>query len=163
MIRPENRLPGSNKVSQGPYDLLWQSSLTSTSQVHFPGGAEELNDFFEGRIEAGLVLWKYGPVTGLTRGSYSGVKTAHIRTRIVDGQGKSVATWEHTLSASCSEGAVVDEGDSGSLVFTEELSVVGMVFGGALGGDIGYFTHIQDLVADIKRVTGARDVRLRAT
>ncbi|CRL27072.1 unnamed protein product [Penicillium camemberti] len=58
-------------------------------------------------------------------------------------------------------------GDSGALVFTEDHVVVGMVIGGSVSAN-GLkpspllFTRIEDLIADIKLITKATDVRLKA-
>jgi len=53
--------------------------------------------------------------------------------------------------------------DSGSIVVNMMgwLEMVGMVWGGKkVENQVTYFTHVHDLVEDIKQVTGARDVRI---
>ncbi|MBZ6376387.1 MAG: hypothetical protein LBE67_15785 [Kocuria palustris] len=57
-------------------------------------------------------------------------------------------------------------GDSGALVFTESHVVVGMLIGGVISNSgfestCSYFTPIDVLVKDIKKITKATDVRLK--
>ncbi|KAL3481750.1 hypothetical protein BJX99DRAFT_253276 [Aspergillus californicus] len=56
--------------------------------------------------------------------------------------------------------AFVLDGDAGAVVCGLAGDVVGLLFGGSVEGNIAYFTSTQDLILDIKRVTGATDVRL---
>ncbi|PWY95910.1 hypothetical protein BO94DRAFT_581066 [Aspergillus sclerotioniger CBS 115572] len=106
-------------------------------------------------------LHKFGSATGVTEGVYNGLKTAIFTTRIVDGEKVTVQTWEHTILSALSDVPVAQQGDHGSLLLNKRKEVVGMIFGGASGGEIAYFTHISDIISDIKNMTGASEVRLR--
>ncbi|PLB52042.1 hypothetical protein P170DRAFT_506937 [Aspergillus steynii IBT 23096] len=106
-------------------------------------------------------LSKIGSVAGLTRGSYNGLKTAIIRTKIINGQEDNVTAWAHTITSGSLETGVAKAGDSGFLIFDALNGVVGMCFGGAYAGDILYFTHTSDLIESIREVSGATQVRLR--
>lgn len=91
---------------------------------------------------------------------------AHITTRVVNGQHlETLPAWEYAFVAGSRSltGHVVGAGDSGALVFDLSGCVVGLLFGGSFAGDVGYFTHILDLVEHIKMVTGVVDVRLRGS
>jgi hypothetical protein len=75
-----------------------------------------------------------------------------------------ITTFEHSVVSDWFIGGEPAEnfsqkGDSGSFIYSiGDYRVVGMLWGGS--DRVTYFTHIGDLVADIKQVTGARDVRL---
>ena len=51
-------------------------------------------------------------------------------------------------------------GDSGAAVFNQMTYFKGLLFGGVKGGDMSYFTPVQDLFEDIKRTTDAVEVQL---
>ena len=54
-----------------------------------------------------------------------------------------------------------DRGDSGSAVFTERGEFIGILHAGVEPErDIGYTTSAQDLVEDIKDITGAIEVTM---
>jgi hypothetical protein len=54
-----------------------------------------------------------------------------------------------------------DKGDSGSAVFTENGKFVGLLHSGAeYWREISYVTSAQDLVEDIKYITGAIEVSM---
>ncbi|PKY07427.1 hypothetical protein P168DRAFT_302357 [Aspergillus campestris IBT 28561] len=112
-------------------------------------------------------LHKVGRSTGFTSARYAGLRVAHIVRRVVDDQLRALPAWVHAFAASWSRYVVgryvVAAGDSGSLVFDHIGFVVGLLVGGSFTGDVGYFTHISDLVEHIKMVTGAVDVRLRGS
>lgn len=105
-------------------------------------------------------LSKVGRATGYTRGTYGNLDICHIATKIVNGEKEDVPTWEHVLLGIKGGNPVVDPGDSGSLVFDEVGVVLGMIFGGNDKGNLGYFTATRDLIADIKRITGVKEIRL---
>lgn len=66
---------------------------------------------------------------------------------------------EHVVTGSLRR-SFSEEGDSGALVVTRSGEVVGLLFGGSQGKNVSYFTHVNDLVEDIKAVTGAVAVRM---
>lgn len=51
-------------------------------------------------------------------------------------------------------------GNSGAFVVNDGCEVVGILFGWTEVKNVAYFTHIVDLVEDIKAVTGATTVRV---
>jgi len=54
-----------------------------------------------------------------------------------------------------------DKGDSGSAVFSGDGEFVGLLFGGTyLERNMSYVTAAQDLVEDIKHITGATEVTM---
>jgi hypothetical protein len=54
-----------------------------------------------------------------------------------------------------------DNGDSGSAVFTKAGEFVGLLHGGVEPGrQISYITSAEDLVEDIKYITGATEVAM---
>lgn len=52
------------------------------------------------------------------------------------------------------------DGEEGALVFDRDLRVVGMVFSSSLTENVSYITLWDDICEDIKRRTGAVDVRI---
>ncbi|KAL4786918.1 hypothetical protein BJX76DRAFT_354731 [Aspergillus varians] len=104
-------------------------------------------------------LYKVGRATSYTLGYYSKLKSCHIATRIINSKEVDVKSYEHVVVRSGH--TVAQEGDSSSLVFNNNGFVLGMIFGGNGSYDLGYFTSTRDLLADIKNITGANDVRLR--
>ncbi|KAL4912364.1 hypothetical protein BDW62DRAFT_24456 [Aspergillus aurantiobrunneus] len=141
LIRPNKERPvGINEISSQP--AFQQGQLIS----------------FHGTLAAGQVLYKMGRATGFTVGKYGGLKSAAVARRIVGGEEREVATWEHCFTSPGKY--IINKGDSGSFVFTTTGYVVGMLFGGANSGDIGYFTCTRDLLDDIRLITGAKQVRI---
>ena len=106
-------------------------------------------------------LFKIGRATGFTKARYGNLDSVHIAERVVDGKLTTVKTWEHTFVTESKISPVVMKGDFGSLVFNRSGRVVGLMFGGSFLGDVGYFTHILDVVEHIKSFTKAVDVRIR--
>ncbi|KAJ5578631.1 uncharacterized protein N7459_007595 [Penicillium hispanicum] len=99
--------------------------------------------------------------SGRSAGRYNGLKTAHIH-QMVDSLGRFAGTektLEHCIVGEPSK-FFSQKGDSGSCVFTRDYSMAGMVWAGHVAQDITYFTHVHDLVEDIKQVTGARGMRM---
>ncbi|KAI9373268.1 hypothetical protein BJX61DRAFT_552323 [Aspergillus egyptiacus] len=118
----------------------------------------ELSYFTTSRPKLGEKLYKVGRAIGLTAGLYSGLKVCHVAKQEVGGKEIDIPTFEHAFAIP--QGHLVERGDSGSLIFDRQGRVYGMLFGGNFLNNIGYFTHTADLIDDIKRVTGASDVRL---
>jgi hypothetical protein len=89
---------------------------------------------------------------------FNALATAHM-----DGEtyrsGKELVTIEHSIVGKSGD-LFSQTGDSGSFVFTADWSMVVIVWGGQKDQQVTYFTHVDDLVADIKELTGAEDVRI---
>ncbi|KAK1146578.1 hypothetical protein N8T08_003008 [Aspergillus melleus] len=112
-------------------------------------------------IPQGHDLRKVGHATGVTDGYYNGL----LQTNIAKDHktGKNIITHEHTmLNANRAAGInIIASGDSGCLVHDANGEVQGICFGGNQQGDVAFFTHISDLIADIKEVvTGLKEIRL---
>lgn len=108
------------------------------------------------------IVCKSGRSTGVTNGSVNSPIEAHIvhevDIRSPTGS-KTIITWEHAI-ANIGPIPFSLPGDSGSFVCNTTQRVVGMIFGGSDRTGTSYYTPIGDIFADIKRVTGARDVRI---
>ncbi|RDW81280.1 uncharacterized protein DSM5745_04837 [Aspergillus mulundensis] len=138
------RVPGNNKV---------------TIPTDGPRGFDQLTDFGMELPEMDEPLYKMGRATGYTEGKYGNLTTCRIATRFVNGERVTFPTWEHVILR---PGRVAFKAsDAGSLIFDRGGLVQGMLFGGAGNGAIGYFTAAQDLLADIRHVTGVQEIRLR--
>ncbi|KAI9926149.1 hypothetical protein MW887_004612 [Aspergillus wentii] len=139
---------GDNKpsvVSGFKYCISPDLRFNSASPIH-PG----LTDF----------LFKVGRSTDLTRGVYSPLEQVRIaRERDAEGEMALIATLEHAITSK-GEARFAEAGDSGSFIFTRKGDVVGMVMGGFERKNTVYFTPIQDVLDDIREVTGAEAVRL---
>ena len=124
-------------------------------------GAPKLTSISERLPEAGQWLFKAGRSTAYSSGYYSELKTALI-TETRDEYGNTVPkkTLEHAITGYHGQ-RFASEGDSGALVFNQHEMVVGMVFGGSKRQSVSFMTHITDVFEDIKRVTGASDVRMQ--
>lgn len=107
-------------------------------------------------------VFKSGRSTFLTKASFSSLKSVEIK-REPDPSSpdctRLVTRWEYGF-ASATRGAFVEPGDSGSFVFTIVRGVIGLFWGGSERHDVGYVTPIEDILNDIKVVTGASDVRI---
>lgn len=68
-------------------------------------------------------------------------------------------TLEHSVSCPPTSTFCVS-GDSGSFIFDDQGGVVGLLYGGSDRNDTAYFTHILDIIEDVKAITGAADVRI---
>ena len=113
-------------------------------------------------INPNELLGKVGYVSERTDGYYGGLLQAEIATRVVNGKEKKYPTWNHVITCALTKPQVVKPGDSGSLIFTQQTGeVVGMCVGGSSRGDIGYFTHIGDILDNIREVSGVSEIRLR--
>lgn len=112
----------------------------------------------EGPIRQGLHLFKCGRTTGYTKGVYNGLKTVHLTHAVINGELVPQPTLEHTVTNQGDPFAL--RGDSGALVIDSQARVVGLHWGGLDSGSVAYFTHIEDVLEDIKRVTGAKEIRM---
>jgi len=75
------------------------------------------------------------------------------------GQFTTAVTFEHGF-ISISDRPFSEPSDSGTFVFAEDGDVIGLLWGGAERRNISYVTPIEDIFDDIKRVTGAMEVRI---
>lgn len=83
-------------------------------------------------------------------------------TREMTGHGeiRFKSTYEHAIATSRNGNPFSKEGDSGALIFDNDGGVIGLLFGGCPRKHTSYFTPIESVFADIKKVTGAMDVRI---
>ncbi|KAL5342149.1 hypothetical protein BJX70DRAFT_386274 [Aspergillus crustosus] len=112
-----------------------------------PAGLTQLAGFDTALPTIDQDLFKIGRATGYTEAKYGNLCTCKITTRIVNGKEVHIPTWEHVMLWLGQ--LAIQDGDSGSLVFSHD------------GADVGYFTATRDLLADIKHITGVKEVRLR--
>ncbi|EFR03826.1 hypothetical protein MGYG_06825 [Nannizzia gypsea CBS 118893] len=100
-----------------------------------------------------------GRSTKKTRGLFSGLSSAHIRTP--DGQGgiSNIVTHEYTVTGA-SGMLFSDPGDSGALVFDDTANCIGLIFVGNKYTRASYITLLPDLFNGIKIITGAVNVRI---
>ncbi|KAL2852085.1 hypothetical protein BJY01DRAFT_244698 [Aspergillus pseudoustus] len=118
----------------------------------------QLRDFTESLPDHGDDLFKVGRATGFTKGKYHGLRSCTVAKRFVNGLEQEFKTWEHVVSA---PGDIfLFPGDSGSLVFNMDGEVVGMLFGGTWCGGVAYFTSTKDLLHDIRKLTGLKDIHI---
>jgi hypothetical protein len=103
-------------------------------------------------------LFIQGYRSGRSSGRYNALATAYMADERYR-SGKEVVTIEHSIVGESGD-LFSQTGDSGSFVFTADWSMVGMVWGGHKDQQVTYFTHVDDLVADMKVLTGAEDVRI---
>lgn len=119
----------------------------------------------------GAQVFKLGQTTGWTRGQYSTLQAAHIIQPPKDHDdehGKptstttyTVITTKHTITGHKRCIFFSSPGDSGALVFDNKLRVNGLLIGGnQTHHAVSYITLVSDLFKDIKRKTGAVDVRV---
>ncbi|KAK4865539.1 hypothetical protein LT330_009327 [Penicillium expansum] len=111
-----------------------------------------------------LRLCLSGQKSRYSEGDYYSLQEAKVKHAIENGKEISIPTIEHTVIPTGNQfNFFAKPGDSGSLVYTKGSHVVvGLLF----AGHVRYprtsnFTHIDDLIADIKHITGATEVRLR--
>ncbi|KAL5339946.1 hypothetical protein BJX70DRAFT_397186 [Aspergillus crustosus] len=111
-------------------------------------------------IQPDTILYKIGRKTGVSEGRYAGLRTVKVAHEVVNGELVSKPTCEHSVLSHNHKNVFALPGDSGALVVTRIGRVVGLCFGGYDHGDVGYFTHIHDLLDDIEAVTGECQIRL---
>lgn len=104
-------------------------------------------------------VYKCGRASGYTKGSYSGLKGVHLVSEILNGRFVRRETFEHVIVGPRQTPFSLP-GDSGSLVITEDGSVLGMAIAGQQMGPLVVMMHVEDLFHDIKTVTGAEVVRI---
>lgn len=113
------------------------------------------------KLDSSWILHKFGRQTGDTTGRYNELANARIARTYVDGKWVDRITWEHTVVSNGSKEVFSMRGDCGALVYTITGEVVGMCCGSPKHGNVGYFSHIHDILDDIERITGFKDIRLK--
>ncbi|CAI7572864.1 unnamed protein product [Penicillium glandicola] len=95
--------------------------------------------------------------SGYSEGRYNALKEANVKHEIIDGEAVTITTIEHSVIPIDNNTFFAKHGDSGSLVYTKDTHVVvGLFFAGRVSPPVSAsFTHISDLIADIKHITGA--------
>lgn len=112
-------------------------------------------------LDSSWILHKFGRQTGDTIGRYNGLADARIARTYVDGKWVDRITWEHAVVSNDSKEVFALRGDCGALLYTMTGEVVGMCCGGPKHGNVGYFSHIHDILDDIEKITGVKDIRLK--
>ncbi|CAI7661433.1 unnamed protein product [Penicillium crustosum] len=107
-----------------------------------------------------LKLCITGQRSGYSEGYYNSLKEAEVEHSLIDGTVVAVTTTEHSVIARESDTFFGRSGDSGSLVYTNDSHVVvGLFFAGRPRPPCSAsFTHIDDLIHNIKNTTGATRV-----
>lgn len=110
--------------------------------------------------ETDTTVFKVGRSTTYIAGYYSSLKDARI-SQVSNAAGVLVmkATLEHSVTGMSGK-HFSDLGDSGAMVFQGSGALVGMLCDGCIEHPISYISLAEDLFDDIKRVTGATDVRV---
>ncbi|KAJ5893857.1 hypothetical protein N7495_005548 [Penicillium taxi] len=135
-------------------------------------GISPQTDFLEltvtpkGSLEAteGKTVFKTGRSTGLSQatwGTLCQVSFSREQDPSVPGGSKFKATWEHCIT-SPSNKPFSELGDSGSLVWLGRGRVVGILHSGGERVNTSYITPIEDIFEDIKRISGACEVRMKS-
>ena len=91
--------------------------------------------------------------------------TAHIYHELVDGVDIPRCTWAHTITGRPMDGDPFPvpfwvPGESGAMITDPSGSVLGFLTGGNERAPVSYFSHVDDVFGDIKKVTGAAEVRV---
>jgi hypothetical protein len=104
-----------------------------------------------------------GQKSGYMEGYYYSLRPARVHHKLIDGEKVLITTIEHSVQSKGDNGRFFSKpGDSGSLVYTVNGHVVvGLLFAGELDPPwTSCFTHIDDVIADIKCTTGVAEVQL---
>lgn len=136
--------------------------LRNADLFQVPGEGFGIRDLVSGQegVRHDDELRIHGRSSGLSRGKYNKLWTSHINIKVVEGKNISIETLEHSIVHSQAGQSFSREGDSGAFVHTFSERFVGLLFGGSPSLNISYFTHVKDLFADIRDLTGAEEVRL---
>lgn len=112
-------------------------------------------------IQDGEKLFKIGRTTTLTQGKYSGLRSVIQPSGEVNHipEPKSHKTTENVIMGLHGK-PFAERGDSGAAIFDLAGCFAGLLFGGNDQTGATYFTPWPTLVADIKKITGASDVRI---
>lgn len=79
--------------------------------------------------------------------------------RTVNGKKTTICTKEHAVTDTKGN-RFSQRGDSGALVHLPTGQLVGMILAGHESQKLSYFTHVDDLFADILEFTKAADIRV---
>ena len=106
-------------------------------------------------------LFKSGRSTQFTEGKYSELRQVVI-VKGLDPHGREAPfpTFQHSIASFKNMTAFAYPGDYGSFVYTRIGEVVGLLVRGWERMNFTVFQPIFDVFEDIKRVTGATDVRI---
>ncbi|PGG98147.1 hypothetical protein AJ79_08970 [Helicocarpus griseus UAMH5409] len=108
-------------------------------------------------------LFKVGRTISFKEDRYNGLPSIILEEGATDSDGHNMArvTYEHAVSYyGYQRDQFFINGDAGSVVFDRHSAFVGILFAGKEQGGIGYFTPIETVLEDIKRITGAQDIRI---
>ena len=114
-------------------------------------------------VQAGEIVLKVGRATGTTFGNFQKMlqtDTLHSWTQKETGEWEEVTTLECAVLTPYGSEPFGRAGDSGSFVFSTEGEMIGLYFGGNDHTGLSYFTRIQDVFDDIKKITQAKEVTL---
>ncbi|PYI12365.1 hypothetical protein BO78DRAFT_424819 [Aspergillus sclerotiicarbonarius CBS 121057] len=158
-IREKDKNAGVSVVDWAIVKIIQRGVGTNkSSDLHLPFGKLETFST-QTSIHPGKILKKLGHATGYTVGTYNGLLEAHVAINYATGQSK--ITYEHSILSSTPGSPFSARGDYGSLVYDEFGFVHGVLFGGNENEDMGYFTHISDVLTDMKSaVPGLEEIRV---
>lgn len=160
---------GSNifnvKMDWALLEILQARTSTNQCDCHH----EYLHQLTDKEDPQATAFWING-TGGPSRGLYNGLKTCLVSEQVVEGGEEddwvvvAAPRWsfEHTVVAGSKDPKVPFSmpGDTGSLIHFWKGGVVGMVSGMLRYSKITFFTHVNDLLADIKAQTGASRVQI---
>ncbi|KAK2757959.1 hypothetical protein FQN54_004365 [Arachnomyces sp. PD_36] len=140
-----NRIPPSGTVSSGFYTFT----------------DDRLQSPPEKALHADEILYKLGRTTGFTAGRYDGLRSIQLHTYQKDSSGNKIMeeTYEHTIVGEPGK-LFSDRGDSGAIIFDITCGSIGLLFGGNADTKASYFTPFPQLFEDVKRITGAKKIRI---
>ena len=113
-------------------------------------------------MEEDLDMYKVGRTTGFTRSHYNGRIKSTISSwvRSADNQLSFVTGHDSSVSSNYRSVDFGAGGDSGSFIMDQTGAFVGLYWAGNTYSNMGYFMEARDLFEDIRRITGAVEVKL---
>ncbi|KAJ5789622.1 uncharacterized protein N7518_006633 [Penicillium psychrosexuale] len=111
------------------------------------------------QVYSRMKLYKTGRSTGTTYAYYNGLVSVDICLQKTAHGVQKVFTWEHTVTEPISH-AFAEPGDSGSWVYTPAGEVFGVLHSRDMRKGTMRIASIVDIFKDIKRLTGAAEVRI---
>ncbi|KAK2804659.1 hypothetical protein FQN50_006498 [Emmonsiellopsis sp. PD_5] len=103
-------------------------------------------------------LYKLGRTTEFTEGNYSLLKSILLPSDYQRNQIQK-ETYEHAIVGK-NHKSFSRPGDCGAVIFDLYCNFVGLLFAGNCGSNATYFTPAETLFEDIRKITGALDVRI---